>query len=187
MTNNHQSGSDFRILGTSTIIRDDVDLSACSWPTMTLIQWDPITQASDGADLRTDSLFVNDAWRFSNGVSLNLGLRWDHNNATDGAGNAHLEFQPLQPTARRDVGPVKRRPLGVHRQLRPICEQPEQPVADVSPAGRESTYQFAYQGPSINADPNGRCRLAAAIEQAFDWFNANGGTSYRRPPLPCRD
>ena len=46
----------------------------------TIIQYDPITLSSTGNHIcaRT-ALFINDTWRFDNGVTLNLGLRWDRN------------------------------------------------------------------------------------------------------------
>ena len=80
---NHQSGSDYRILGTTSIIRDGAIYP--SWPsaTSTQIQWNPITQNSLGTDFRTHSVFVNDVWRLNDRLSLNLGVRFDKNDGKD--------------------------------------------------------------------------------------------------------
>ena len=50
---NHQSGSDYRILGTSTIIRGDTLYPVFLNNNSTVIQWDPITLASQGSNIRT--------------------------------------------------------------------------------------------------------------------------------------
>ena len=44
-----------------------------------------------------------------------------------------------------------------------------------------ATFRWLYQGPSINADPNGPTRVdrRTPCAQVFDWFNANGGTDLR--------
>ena len=69
LANNHQSGSDYRILGTSTIIQG-TGASAVIYPQFladgsTIIQWNPIRLDSLGSNFRTHSVFYNDAWRVS--------------------------------------------------------------------------------------------------------------------------
>ena len=84
---NHQSGSDYRIPGTSTIIQGETIYPVFLNNNSTFIQHDPITLASTGSDIRTHALFVNDSWRLNEGISINLGLRWDKNQGDDAAGN----------------------------------------------------------------------------------------------------
>src|SRR5215471_9476404 len=75
--NNHQSGSDFRIYGTSSyVVGGDVIPKFIGSDDTTLIQYNPIPLATLGSNFRTHSLFFNDAWRVSNRVTTNLGLRW---------------------------------------------------------------------------------------------------------------
>ena len=52
-------------------------------------------------------------------------------------------------------------------------------IADASSAaGNPATFQWAYQGPSINANANGPLVTTdVALQQLFAWFNANGGQS----------
>ena len=86
LADNHQSGSDYRILGTSTVVRGETIYPVFLNNNSTIIQWDPITLASQGSQIRTHALFVNDTWRL-NRYSINLGLRWDKNKGDDAAGN----------------------------------------------------------------------------------------------------
>src|SRR5262249_49733222 len=75
--NNHQSGSDFRVLTTSAIIQG----SSIS-PVLddrTIIRWTPIFVGSEGNRFRTYSGFINDAWSFNKHLNLNVGLRYDKN------------------------------------------------------------------------------------------------------------
>jgi hypothetical protein len=51
-------------------------------------------------------------------------------------------------------------------------------IADqTSPAGNSDQYNFVYTGPSINTDPATRVSNEQAIQQMFDWFNANGAAT----------
>ena len=65
--NNHQSGSDYRILGTATTIVGTGE-SSVIYPVFlgngtTIIQWNPIPIQSKGSNFRTNALFLNDQWR----------------------------------------------------------------------------------------------------------------------------
>ena len=93
LANNHQSGSDYRILGTTTIIRDRPLVGYPAVPrrrTHHPVEPDP---ASAGSNFRTHSLFFNDTWRVTDRLTVNLGLRCDKN---DGAGSGshghHIEY-----------------------------------------------------------------------------------------------
>ena len=61
--NNHQSGSDYRILGTSTIIQGTNVFPQFLGNGSTIIQWNPILIDSAGSNFRTHSMFYSDAWR----------------------------------------------------------------------------------------------------------------------------
>src|SRR5262249_621672 len=95
--NNHQSGSDFRILGTSTIVNGDVIYPVFLGDNSTFIQNDPIALSSNGTDRLTHSLFVNDAWRASNRVTFNLGLRWDKTHGEDAANEIVSDANAFSP------------------------------------------------------------------------------------------
>jgi Carboxypeptidase regulatory-like domain/TonB-dependent Receptor Plug Domain len=180
VANNYQSGSNYRILGTSTVIRGTdvypVFLTSGSLPT--LIQWDDVALPSDGTDLRVHSGFVNDTWRWSRGVTLSLGLRYDRNDAEDASGKFISNSSHWSPRLGVTWDPRNDGRWAVTASVAKYASSLATAVAENSPAGNASTYQYAYQGPEINADPNAPLVTSdIAIQTVFDWFNANGGTN----------
>ena len=81
--NNWQSGSEYRLLASNTIIRGEnlypVVLPGTSNTdaAASYILWTPIFQATQGSRLRTYSAFVNDSWTLSKNWSFNVGGRFD--------------------------------------------------------------------------------------------------------------
>ena len=74
--NNHQSGSDFRILGTGPIVRgDNSHRAGVPRRRLDAHPWNPIPTGSQGTNFRTHSLFYNDNWRVNGHLTANLGLR----------------------------------------------------------------------------------------------------------------
>ncbi len=94
--NNHQSGSDYRILGTTSIVRG-ADIYPRWLPGSTTIQWNPIAEGSQGTNFRTNALFFNDNWRWTDRVTVNLGLRWDKNQGKDSAGAVVADDSAFSP------------------------------------------------------------------------------------------
>src|SRR5262249_51801084 len=86
---NHQSGSDYRILGTTSIIRGSGDAQVISPQFLgngsTIIQWNPLPTSSLGSSFRTHGVFANDAWRINDRLTANVGLRYDRNHGLDQA------------------------------------------------------------------------------------------------------
>jgi Carboxypeptidase regulatory-like domain/TonB dependent receptor len=181
-SNNHQSGSDYRILGTSTI-QQGTNLLPVFLPNSTIIQWNPISLSSQGTDLRTNSLFVNDQWHFTSRLSFNLGVRWDGNKGTDAAGNKVSDSSALSPRLGLVFDPTGEGTWSTSASFARYVSALNTGVADVSAGGNPATFQFPYVGPAINGDPNGALvATPQAIQQVFAWFNANGGTN-RTPTL----
>jgi hypothetical protein len=180
-TENHQSGSDYRILGTSTATGPDGSLVPVFQNTgvnnsRTLIQQDPITLESRGSDIRTHAFFVNDAWRFNSGVSLNLGLRWDKNHGRDGAGDLIASGNRLSPRLGVAWDPLNDGRWSITGSFARYVSGLNNGVVDVSPAGQPATYQWVYDGPPINV---GAVTMTTpeALQTLFNWFFANGGTN----------
>ena len=181
-SNNHQSGSDYRILGTSTI-QQGTNLLPVFLPNSTIIQWNPISLSSQGTDLRTNSLFVNDQWHLSSRLSFNLGVRWDANKGTDAAGNTVSDSSALSPRLGLVFDPAGDGRWSTSASFARYVSSLNTGVADVSAGGNPATFQYPYVGPAINGDPNGALvTTPQAIQQVFAWFNANGGTN-RTPTL----
>lgn len=175
-TNNHQSGSDYRILGTSTVVRDGVIYPV--FAASTLIQYNPISLESSGTDLKTHALFANDQWRMSDRVTFNLGLRWDRNQGEDAAGNTVSNSSNLSPRVGVVFDPAGDGRWSITGSFARYVSGLNSGIAEVSPAGNSANYQWAYAGPAINTDPNGALATPdVALRTLFDWFQANGGTS----------
>lgn len=179
-TDNHQSGSGYRILGTTAILRDDdiypvLDNDGRS----TLIQWNPIYDSSRGTDFRMHSLFFNDVWRWTDRVSLNLGVRFDKNQGKDSADQLVATGHKLSPRLGITWDPTGSNNWTVNGSYGIYVAAVASSIANgASIAGNPATYQFAYTGPAINTNPNAPLLTREqAINTVFNWFNANGGTN----------
>ncbi len=184
--NNWQSGSEYRLLASNTIIRGEnlypVVLPGTSNTdaAATYILWTPIFQATQGSRLRTYSAFVNDSWTLNKNWSFNVGARFDKADEKDQAGNVASKDQAWSPRLAATFDPKGTGKLtfraGLARYVMPVTSG----IADLgSGAGRSASFQYVYRGPAINADLNTPNPVSAAdaLTQVFAWFNANGGTS----------
>jgi hypothetical protein len=175
--NNHQSGSDYRILGTSTIIQGDTVYPVFLSDDSTTIQWNPIALSSQGTDLRTHSVFINDAWRWNDGVSLNLGLRYDRNQGEDAAGTTVSNASNWSPRLGITWDPLRDGRWIVSGSFARYVSGLNTSIGENSPAGNPAEYTWLYRGPAINANPAGPLVTPdVALRTLFDWFFANGGT-----------
>ena len=185
LAENHQSGSDYRILGTTSLIRDGVVVELDA----RLEHPDPVEPDRCGQprhQLRTHSLFVNDQWRLTNRVTINAGLRWDRNDGKDSVGNVVAKDSGFSP-AGSDVRPDRRLDVDGERELRRAS--PASPTTSLTPArtaassrptcstisGRRST---PTRGADERAGPD-RCRAPCC--------NGTGSTptAARRGPSPA--
>ena len=176
--NNHQSGSDYRIVNANAIVQG-TNLTPQFINGTTQIQWNPIFVSSEGSKFKTLSFFLNDNWRVTDRVTANVGVRWDKNDGVGSDGVLIADGASFSPRfgivwdpdgGRRVVGDRQRREVHVgahHEHRRP----------DLA-GGQLRHYRFVYRGPSINADPNGPLvPTEEAIRQVFAWYKANGGAT----------
>ena len=174
---NWQSGSQYNISATSTVIDGAAIYPVFRNDSTTFINWLPILQQSVGNDIRTYSGYVNDAWRVSNHVSFNIGARIDLNRSKDQSGTHVVrdsQWSPrlgvtwdLQGDGRWTAN------LGFARYVAGISTA----LVDAGSAGgRQASFSWFYQGPNVNTAPP---YLAAdrALPILWDWFFANGGNS----------
>jgi hypothetical protein len=182
--NNHQAGSDYRIFGLTSIIRGTEIYPVLSGGDgTTFIVWNPILQETQGTSFRTHSAFVNDLWRPTQRLQINLGLRFDKNDGHDSVGRTVVRDSAFSPrlSATWDPNGSGRWNAfaGYGRYVTAIANS----IADSqSPGGQPATFVWEYDGPSINTDENVATPVGqnAALRTMFDWFFANGGTN--RPP-----
>jgi len=184
--NNHQSGSDYRILSAGAIFTGAGAGENDIFPIFlgdgtTTIQWNPILQESEGSSFRTHSGFVNDTWRITDRLTANAGLRYDKNHGADQSGNVVAKDSAFSPRLGIVWDPTGKGSWTVTASVAKYVAAISNPVADSSAAGgNPQTRQFVYRGASING--TGTTTLVPtpqAIRAVFDWFLANGG-----PTLP---
>src|SRR5688572_4489216 len=182
--NTHATGSDFRIRATNSVFMGGVvypQFIPGTTATSTVIEYTPILQLSEGSNLRTHALFVNDTWRLSNQFTIGLGLRFDRNQATDGSGanvGNEMNFSP-RLSAVWDPGADGRWSVS-GSMARYVMALTSNLAGATTAAGNAANYRWFYQGPAINANPAGPLvDTASALRQVFDWFSANGGVERR--------
>lgn len=184
--NNHQSGSDYRILSAGTILTGNGAGENDIFPIFlgdgtTTIQWNPILQDSEGSNFRTHSGFVNDTWRVNDRLTASVGLRFDRNDGADQSGNVVAKDSAWSPRLSAVWDPTGTGVWSVTASMAKYVAAISNPVADSSAAGgNPQTRQFIYRGASING-PGTTTPVPTrqALTQVFDWFFTNGG-----PNLP---
>ena len=187
LVNNHQSGSDFRILSGTVRDGNAVMFGPHGGPfpvftSGTIVQWNPILFVSPGSDLQTRSIFVNDRWDLNQNFSFNIGLRYDKNDATDSFGNVVSDdsaFSPRVGVTYDVFGNGRTRVNATYgRYVSKIMDGNVGGAA--SPAGNPASITFFYRGPDINVGDGpylGPAEALTAMWAAFDAAYPNLSTS----------
>jgi hypothetical protein len=172
--NNHQSGSDFRILGTSSyIVGADVIPKFLGSDNSTIIQFNPIPSLSLGSNFRTHSLFFNDAWRVGSHLTANLGVRWDKNHGLDQSGRLVTKDGAFSPRLGVIWDPTGVGVWAVTGSFAKYVAAISNSIADSSSAaGNPQQYQWYYQGPDINPT-SATVSTPDALKTLFAWYDAN--------------
>ncbi|HKE84002.1 MAG TPA: carboxypeptidase regulatory-like domain-containing protein [Vicinamibacterales bacterium] len=177
LANNFQSGSNYRLINAPAILNGS-DLIATFISGTTQFQWNPIFIESLGTKFRTYSVFANDNWHMTDRITANLGLRWDRNDGVDSNGVLVADTSAFSPRLGVVWDPVGDQKWSVTGSVAKYVAGLLNSIADqTSPAGNSDQYNFVYTGPSINTDPATRVSNEQAVQQMFDWFNANGGAT----------
>jgi Carboxypeptidase regulatory-like domain/TonB dependent receptor-like, beta-barrel len=169
---NHQSGSDWRILGTSATISGDTITPIFLGNGSTIIQFDPILQSTQGTSFKTNSIFANDTWRLSGRLSLSLGLRYDKNDGENAASQKVADDSALSPRLAATFDAKGNGNLLLHGSYGQYVTALANSIGDsTSPGGVPSTFQWIYRGPDITG-----LSQEDALRALFNWFaTANGG------------
>jgi outer membrane receptor protein involved in Fe transport len=178
LVNNHQSGSDYRIIGTTTILRG-TDIFPV-FDQNTLIQWNPISAESQGGRYKTYSAFFNDVWRVSSRLTFNVGLRYDKNDGLNPERAQVAKDSKWSPRLSVTFDPLGDGRWTLNASYATYVASIASGIADAtSAAGSPATYQYQYLGPVVNTNAAAATLVDqnAAIRTAFDWFFANGGNS----------
>jgi outer membrane receptor protein involved in Fe transport len=177
MSNNYQSGSNFFLYNyVPSIIQGQNIYPVISAAASSELAWWPVLQLSQGSDLRTRSLFINDTWRFNNNLSFNVGLRYDKNDATDSAGNVTSDDSAFSPrlAATWDVtGNGKLRVTASYAKYVAALQE-TQAGSGANMAGAPASFWWYYDGPGINTGAGPYLNSNQALEQFFGWFGGRG-------------
>lgn len=177
---NHQSGSDFRIFISNTLVRDgQLYPQLISGNTGTIIQWNPILQSSLGTSFVTNSYFLNDRWRLNDNLSFNIGVRYDENDGEDASGKKVASDSKISPRLSATWDPKADGNwvfTASYGEYVPAIASTQ--ANGTAQGGNPATYQWFYRGPSINADPNGPLMTPEqALNTIWNWFDSQGGTN----------
>jgi outer membrane receptor for ferrienterochelin and colicin len=170
LSDNHQSGSDFVVLGTSATISGQ-DVTPIFRSGSTLIQFWPIINESQGTSFKTNSFFVNDSWRVSDRLSVNLGLRYDVNDGANAFGQKVADDTALSPRLAVSYDTRGTGDLVLYGSYGQYVAALANSIGDsTSPAGVPWAFQWAYLGPEITG-----VSTDVALQRLFDWFATNNG------------
>lgn len=180
--NNHQSGSDYRIFGSSAIIQGTDIFPVLRNDGSTIIQYNPIASRSVGTHFETHSLFVNDSWRLNDKWGFNIGVRYDRNNGSDGGGAKVVDDSKISPRVALTFDPSGGE-MTFHLSYATYVAAIANSQADASSVGGSpANIQWAYRGPNINTVAGSPLLTTdQALAILFAWFDANGGPN---GPLP---
>jgi hypothetical protein len=174
LANNHQSGSDFRIVQNTQarIVNGNV------FPvldTTSNIQWNPIFALAHGTHLATKSAFVNDKWDFNNHLTFNVGLRYDKNAGRDDDGHVVSDDSALGPRLglQWDVRGDGRHRINVNAS-RYVSKIADGNVGGSgNAAGNPSALVWRYNGPTVNGTSVPNDQLVPtdkALAILWNWF-----------------
>jgi hypothetical protein len=176
MNDNWQSGSQYNISATRTIIDGANVYPVFQNDNTTFINYLPILQRSVGNDIRTYSTYVNDAWRYTSRLSFNLGARFDLNRSKDQSGTPVVRDSQWSPRLGvtwdiRGNG-AWMSSVGFARYVAGISTA----LVDAGSAGgRQASFSWLYLGPNVNTGGPPYLTADQALPILWDWFFANGG------------
>jgi hypothetical protein len=181
LANNHQSGSDFRIITDSAFQRNGVIYPVLrtdpNGALVQYIQYNPILQDATSTAFVTNSIFLNDKWRLNDRLSFNVGVRYDQNDGEDAGGKKVADDSRISPRLSAAFDPkgdgnwVFSASYGEY-----VAAIANSQANSTTSAGNPAALLFNYGGPNINTDPNGPLQTTdQAIQTIFNWFNSVGG------------
>ena len=189
---NHQSGSDFQVWTTDTLVENGAVYPVAADNGSTYIIYYPIRQASQGTNFRTHSLFLNDSWSANKHFTFNLGLALGQERRH---GCRRQRSSPTTaPSARASAWcgiPPGNGRWSLHGSYGRYVAALANSIADsASPAGTPSILAWFYHGPDINTGTGRarrvRCSAAADLRLVRQRWRARAGLRSSRAFPECR-
>ena len=174
---NWQSGSEYNIGATTTIIEGSTIYPILRNDNTTFINWLPILQRSVGNDIRTYSGTPTIPGAY-NRLTLSIGARIDRNRSSDQSGTPVVRDSQWSPrlgvTWDMDGNGRWIANAGFARYVAGVSTA----LVDAGSAGgRQANFSWFYQGPNINTGGPPYLTAEQALPILWDWFFANGGNA----------
>lgn len=176
----YQSGSNYIFMSfASPIVRNGAAYPVIDLGGTAELDWMPLFAVSQGSDVRTRSAYLNDAWRVSDRLSVNLGLRYDKNHGVDTLGIVTSNDSTFSPrlAATYDVtGNSRLRVMASYAKY--VAAIQDTQATGGSLGGNPVDLWWDYDGfgaRPINTDSSQPLvSTRDAVQQVFDWFNGAG-------------
>lgn len=143
------------------------------------LEWRPILAASSGDRFLTQSVFFSDHAQLGARLTLNLGVRYDANDATNAAGRTVSVSGTWSPRLAAQFDASGNGTVLVNAgYARYVAGLHEGIVQFFSEAGQPSRFDWSYTGPCINCDPlaptNELLTTPQALALVQQWFETTG-------------
>jgi outer membrane receptor protein involved in Fe transport len=197
IVNNHQSGSDYTV--TARVIDKTFagyeGIGSAVFPRFdasTQLTWQPIFLNSNGTDLKSDALYLNDHWDFNNRLSFNVGVRYDKNKSIDADKNLISDDSNISPRlgALLDLKGNGRQKvsLSVARYAAKITDG-SNVLSTAQAAGSPGTFTWQYRDVTLPSGtkctatpvnpagtaPGALATPAQGLATLFAWYDCIGG------------
>ena len=130
-----------------------------------------IPQLSEGSDLNTDALYINDKWDLNNRWHFNIGARYDRNDSADSAGNKIANDSMISPRLGATVDWFGDGRLRFNGSYGVYVGRLAETIAGAgSAAGNNANFSYLYGGPDIL-----NVSAEQALRQVWAWFDSIGG------------
>ncbi len=185
VSNNWQSGSSW-LLFASSVRSDGTNL----YPVIdenSYLLYAPIPLQSQGSDMMTHSIFVNDTWRLNNKLSFNVGVRWDKNDAKDAAGQVTADDSAFSPRLAANYDVTGDGKVRISASYATYVGQIQEGIAGsgATGAGSPASYYYYWGGNPINASTTGPWIPTAQVLQQM--YAAEGVTGLNQFPTRPAD
>jgi outer membrane receptor protein involved in Fe transport len=141
------------------------------------IIWGDVLQESVGSHVETTSVYANDTWRINDKLTLNVGVRYDKNDANDQAGATTADDYRISPRLSASYDLKGDGSIILTAGLNRYATAYTQNESTAGSAAGEPVYNwYMYAGPEIIAGTPEYPTNADALDGLFDWFfNVYGG------------
>ncbi len=182
VSNNWQSGSSWLLFATG-VKTDGTNL----YPVIdgnSYLLYAPIPLQSQGSDMLTHSLFVNDTWRLNDRFSFNIGLRYDKNDATDAAGKTTADDSAFSPRLAVNWDVFGDGKLRATASYATYVGQIQEGIAGsgATGAGSPASYYYYWDGDPINAGDGPWTPTDEVLRQMYAAFGVTGLNQFPNRP-----